>query len=551
MPPPTQGQRALAALQQQQRQDNVRPSVGSLAPVADNRGSSRLRQPSLASMDVTDDLVDDEDYGFDKVPVPRTVVTASRVSPAGVTELDAVGSPTHSTRSRSSRQEVAVSPMLNISSSSSPRPPLSSHPKQMPLSANDVVRAATALSKAESSAYSLSTSTHQPNRRVFVPTGNDYMNSHSSPPAARHQQQSGLTAIRSVNDYRRETPTSTVPLRSDTISTSSPKLKALEHSFVSSPRQGPAQQSTTQRRLQGEGVDLRFVSSFQHARQQQPGSLGHFHQQPSTTTQSWSNSPRTFRQPVPRSPPPPSRTVVPIVQLPAAPPLYTDFSGFRNAGNTCYAASVLSALLRQPLFCSELAAFVNEFGDLTITRKYTMEEEYEEPVPMEDEPLLPAHQQQEGIDAEDDRTLRAGLFEDQLSPVSNEETKAFQEYFSTPPASQQQNEDEDIRPPAQQQRMVTKTRTVVKKEKGPVCVLHLALHDAVRKLERPQGIPAGIGVKKIAEAMAYYDAYDYFFDREQHDAHEFYVGLVSCLEDEAVAAMKQAEATQRKKKLKM
>jgi hypothetical protein len=164
MPPPSQGQRALAALQHQQKQDGSRSS-GSMAPVAaaeSSRGSSKLRQPSLSSMDA---MEDDVDYGFDRVVVPQTSTATASTAECIV----GAGSPTHSTgRPRASRQS-AGSPLLHLSST--PKPPLSSYPKQMPLSAADVVRAGTALAKEENLHVSPYSTARKDQRRVFVPTG--------------------------------------------------------------------------------------------------------------------------------------------------------------------------------------------------------------------------------------------------------------------------------------------------------------------------------------------------------------------------------------------
>jgi ubiquitin C-terminal hydrolase len=496
MPPPSQGQRALAALQHQQKQDGSRSS-GSMAPVAaaeSSRGSSKLRQPSLSSMDA---LEDDVDYGFDRVVVPQT-------STATVSRAECVGSPTQSTgRPRASRQS-AGSPLLDLSST--PKPPLSSYPKQMPLSAADVVRAGTALAKEENLHMSPYSTARKDQRRVFVPTGDDHLNSHSP-------QQRGLSAVKSnAPQHHAAAPTiSTVPPRQVTMSSLSPKLKAIDNSFITSPRPVPAVPPSTHAPL-----DSRFVSMYQQPLPQVQGTYGHFD----------NGSPRA---PI-RSPPPPVVPIAPLVSL------YRDHSGFRNAGNTCYAASVLTALLRQTLFVSELNTFVAEYGDLKTTREYSTEEEYEEVV------------EQTPASEGDDESLRQGLFDERISPEKDENERVFHDFFSTTTTAGSPAKEEEAPAPRQ---VVVKTRTVITRERDYLCVLHRALQDAAKRLKTPSHISGGVGVEKIAAAMAWYEDYDTFFDGDQHDAHEFYVGLVSCIEQEAIAAMKKAERAQRKKRLKM
>lgn len=170
-------------------------------------------------------------------------------------------------------------------------------------------------------------------------------------------------------------------------------------------------------------------------------------------------------------------------------------SGFVNAGNTCYAGSVLTMLLRLKIVRESLSGFVATYGNL----------------------VKSVRRRRSDWLGSDDATLRRGLFDDDDNSAANAcaEDKVVDQKTSAVCQSTLNDDEEQIF----------------------ICPLHLALHTAAVALESPSEIRGGLSVSEIADALTAHDAGADFFDGDQHDAHEFFVALVSVLEFEALAAM--------------
>lgn len=523
MPPPSQGSRQLAALQKLQQDGGAtgRMSASMVAPVqrspsgsyADGSGG-KTRQPSLSTLEqevIAAVRDEDVDYGFSAIPTPPP--TSCDRFPRG----SPPASPPPQRGVRGSSHQAASAPPFQTPPASLLRP-----------SPEGGSRTSELMRDSKGSTDAHETGLLDGIVRTPTPKAKRQLNLPESPP------QVGLSAIRGASSRAFNEPwrdnqvwPSTVPTMNtkSTTSTTSPRLKALEHSFVSSPRSQPVPPpvSFTER-----GYDQRFISAYQVPRQQLSGAFGHLPQVGPVTREA------SFR---------PSQTG-PQTRVPPKPLLpdrYHDRSGFRNAGNTCYAASVLTALLRQPLFCRALKAFVETHGKLNIT----VEEDRIEEVAVSESTTT---------DAAGASDLRAGLFDDvdayddAASPKDHAE---FQKFFAVQPI-EPPGVSSSVGDPSgsneETQEVVVPTTSIVVRERRrvPMCPLHLALHEAALKLESPQSIRHGVSVDGIAHAMENYEAFGQFFDGDQHDAHEFYVGLISCIEQEALEAMRKLEKRKRR-----
>lgn len=257
----------------------------------------------------------------------------------------------------------------------------------------------------------------------------------------------------------------------------------------------------------------------------------------------------------------------------SAPPqhlLYHDCSGFQNAGNTCYASSVLTMLLRQERFQRELSTFMTSYGRICKTvyvrerRKVTYPPERRivmrrritrvrrgSAPNQPEEPLLSKRR----LEPQWDVTAQYNQWESSVTETETallgRENESVDDF--TDAEVEEEVEEVHCRPPRIVEEIV--------KNKVTVCPLHHALLDAVNMLAVPQSVLGGINVADIADAMLPTEFCSpdgepieqyrpSFFDGDQHDAHEFLTAIFAQLEAEAMEAMKAFAWRRRRKEKK-